>query len=263
MNRPTEQSISNSPIRLALCASAACAVLLAMTACGEKKSEAPAPIEKARTETAAAPAPETDTSDASNNLDATPEPSEERRASRVNPLKDLDLDPKVEFPMINQPSSRDIAEAVASLSGAIASGDSKTLYGMLDEPSKAILDDLVEAGVWEESTNSLTKVRVSALEEDDESIRVGLGIEDANGAYLLGWSGERVGGGWLFAGIALETPAIASTAAGLDSASLAARDVPEPGAIIEDEFDPTLNDPRREQKGRRGGKRKGNRRNVR
>ena len=178
------------------------------------------------------------------------------RENDRNSLEGLDLDEAVDFPAINAPSSRAIAETVAALAGAIARGDARALHPMLDEPSQVILDQLVESDSWNDATGSITKVRVCTLEEDGSNIRVGLGVESASGAYLLGWEGERLGSGWLFAGIALETPVGADTAAQLDGSSLVARLVPEPGEIIDDKFDPTINDPRREENNRRRGKRR-------
>jgi len=230
---------------LTLLAGASCLLCL-LGACEEKqdpntlnqpgKASAPA-------ETAAAPepAPEPERE----------EPQDDRRASSGDALQGLELDPKVVFPQINEPSSKEVAVAVADLAAAIAGGDSRTLHQMLDTPNQVILDELVETGIWQESTETISNVRVCSLEEEGQSLRVGLGVEDDEGAYLLGWSGERVGASWLFSGIALDTPASANTAAELDGGSLAAREIPEPGAIIDDEFDPTVNDPRRDQNNRR------------
>lgn len=236
MNRTAEQSRWQSPFRAALGPGMVGLLLLTLGACGEKKqARAPAP---APVETVAAPAPE-------------------RKAPLRDSLDGLALDPKVVFPRTQSPSSRDIAEAIASLAGAIAEGDSKSLHPMLDKPNQVILDDLVQSGAWQQSTGSISKVRVCALEENGQSILVGLGIEAPDGAYLLGWSGERLGSGWLFSGIALDTAASAMTAAELDEGSLTARDVPVPGAIVDDSFDPTVNDPRRDGKSRRRGSRSG------
>lgn len=234
MNRTAEKSRWQHHFRAALGLGVVGLLPLAIGACGEKKqAQAPAPVE-----TAAAPI-------------------QEREAPKRDPLDGLALDPKVVFPRTHSPSSRDIAEAVASLAGAIAEGDSRSLHPMLDKPNQVILDDLVQTGAWQQSTGSISQVRVCTLEENGQSILVGLGVEDPDGAYLLGWSGERLGGGWLFSGIALDTPASAMTAAELDEGSLAARDVPEPGAIVDDTFDPTANDPRRDEKSRRRGSRGG------
>lgn len=189
--------------------------------------------------------------------DSKPEERTSSRRSQRDVLVGLDLDDSVEFPPINAPSTRDIAESVAALAGAIALGDSQTLHPMLDQPSQVILDQLVESDHWREATGSITKVRVCTLEEDGQTIRIGLGVESLAGAYLLGWEGERIGSGWLYAGIALETPTGADTAAQLDGSSLIARLVPEPGEIIDESFDPTINDPRREQTNRKRGRRGG------
>ncbi|MCB9837902.1 MAG: hypothetical protein H6813_01055 [Phycisphaeraceae bacterium] len=241
------ESLRRATRRLALTGLLVAAI--ALTGCDDKKSLGKGKGAAGRpTPTQQAQAPASDPAPVS-----TPAPS--RKTASRNALEGLELDPKVEFPKINEPSGSDIAETVAALAAAIANGDSRALHPMLDEPNQVILDELVESGAWQSSTESITKVRVCTLEEQGESIKVGLGIESADGAYLLGWSGERLGNGWLFAGIALETPADALTAVELDGGSLAARDIPEPGAIIDDTFDPTLNDPRRGDNNsrRRGG----------
>jgi len=192
-----------------------------------------------------------------------PQSRPERRAEPDEPervsLATLDLPESVDFPAVNAPTSLSIAESVAQLASAIASGDSRSLHTMLDEPGQAILDRLVESGAWEETTESISSVRVCSLDEGANAIRVGLGVENQDGAYLLGWEGRRLGSGWTFGGIALETPAMADTAAQLDGASLAARPVPEPGEIVDDTFDPTINDPRRDQDQRRRRSRGGRR----
>lgn len=183
--------------------------------------------------------------------DADSTPSSSPRRNQGDPLKGLTLDERVEFPVINAPSSRSVAESVAALAEAIARGDAKALHPMLDKPSQTILDQLVESDAWRSATGSITKVRICSIEEDGQTIRVGLGVENADGAYLLGWEGERIGSGWLYAGIALDTPMAADTAAQLDGSSLLARLVPEPGEIIDETFDPTLNDPRRDDNNKR------------
>jgi|GEM_PF-4361825 len=249
MNQATEQTRTLTPFHAALCLCCAGLLVTTLAGCGKKGGKMQGRAGSQHTETATEIAPE---------QAKAPEqaPAPERHAER-NALKGLDLDPKVSFPKINEPTSRDVAGAVAALAAAIAEGDSRALHPMLDEPNQAILDELVESGVWQSSTESITKVRVCTLEEDGETLNVGLGIEDEDGAYLLGWTGKHVGGGWLFSGIALDTPAEAMTAVELDGGSLASRDLPELGAIIDDTFDPTANDPRREGKNRRrrGGRR--------
>jgi hypothetical protein len=193
----------------------------------------------------------------SDQVDTAPAERPTSRETQGDPLAGLELDESVEFPPINAPSSREIASSVAALAGAIAQGDSRALHSMLDQPSQAVLDKLVESEIWQDATDSIIKVRVCTLEEEDQTIRVGLGVENLDGAYLIGWEGERIGSNWLYAGIALETPLDANTAAQLDGSSLAARLVPEPGEIIDDTFDPTINDPRREGNKRKRGRRSG------
>lgn len=176
-------------------AMALCAVVGALTSCGKKEEQAPTPQQTTNT------APTT--------------PIEQ---PRLRP-SDLNLAEGVQFPIERIPANESAARAVASLANAIAQGDSEALRSMLDRADVGVLEFLVSTGAWAESTDAATVVRVCALEATDNTMRVGLGIEDPSGAYLLGWRGEESRGAWRFAAIPVASPP-AAQASDLDGASL-------------------------------------------
>lgn len=140
---------------------------------------------------------------------------------------DLNLAEGVQFPIERIPGDESAARAVASLANAIARGDDQALANMLDRPSAGVLDHLVSTGAWSDAVESNQVVRVCALESSNGALRVGLGIEDERGAYLLGWNGQQSRGAWTFSAIPVESPP-ASTATDLDGASL--QDMTPPSA---------------------------------
>lgn len=172
-----------------------CLSLLVMASCGKKE-------EPAATAPANAPsAQNTPTYD-----------------TRLRP-SDLNLVESVQFPVERIPASEDAARAVAALANAIAQGDADALRGMLGRSDAGVLDFLVSSGDWAESTSNTTVVRVCALEATDNSVRVGLGLEDDTGAYLLGWEGQQSRGVWQFSALPVNSPP-AAQASDLDGAAL-------------------------------------------
>ncbi|TVQ32764.1 MAG: hypothetical protein EA376_05220 [Phycisphaeraceae bacterium] len=162
---------------------------LALTACGEEEPPPPPQVQQPR--------------------------QVEQRAS----LDDIRMDARVQFPEERLPRSQELADAIASLASAIASGDSSAMRGVLDGPSEATLASLVASGDWERETENVEAVRIVALEESDDNVRLGLAVQDASGAYLLGWEARNAGGRWLFAGLPVAS-ATGVRAADLDGAPL-------------------------------------------
>lgn len=162
----------------------------------------------------------------------TPAPVAPPPAPRLRPA-DLGLAPKVQFPAELMPVNEDEARGVASLANAVADGDADALAAMLDRADAALLAELRESGDWESSTAAASAVRVVALESTGASVRVGLAIEDAAGAYLLGWEGTQSRGAWSFRALPVVSPP-ASKASDLDGVALAEMDVPAVGPVIED-----------------------------
>lgn len=149
---------------------------MALTGC-EKKKEAPPPV-----------------------VTAPPPPP-----APVVHLDDIKMDPRVQFPDTRLPSTQELAEAIASLANAIAKGDSAALGSLLDDADRTVLKDMDSAGEFKRGTSGIEAVRVSVLRESDDkqSAEVGLGIQDKEGAYLLGWKGVLANGSWTFHAMAI------------------------------------------------------------
>ncbi len=180
---------------------------------------------------------------------------------QVDPLENLQLDPRVQFPRERAPASPEQAKAVADLANAVATGDDSSLSGMLDRPMRAVLEDLVASGDWGSSTSGIEVVRVVSLEGDDTQFSVGLGVQDPDGAYLLAWEGRAEGDTWIFSGLAAED-VTAPRASDLDGASLVAVGVPTPGsgfteASVEELLLQKRADDKQNKRGRRGRGRRG------
>ncbi len=162
-----------------------------LSGCSKEEQKAPAPIKQTYT----APEPE------------------------VGPLDEIDLDSRVEFPEDRAPQNREAAVAVAGLASAIASGDSDGLGVWLSPGFMPVLSDLVDDGSWNSSTGEIEVVRVCSLDHDEDHMRLALGIQDSEGAYLLGWDGSLKGTRWRFEPIAIESQ-YAMAASDLDDAPL-------------------------------------------
>lgn len=135
-------------------------------------------------------------------------------------LEDIDMDARVQFPEGKVPSSLELAEAVAALASAIASGDEKGMSEVLDATDREVLRDLVGSGEWKSGTSGIEAVRVCVLSEGDDkkSATLGLGVQDKDGAFMLAWTG-REAGTWRFQGMAI-MPLLADRVAMLDDQAL-------------------------------------------
>ena len=123
------------------------------------------------------------------------------------------------FPASREPSTAEVARAVAGLAEALATGDAESMGELLTSEDARILAGLVESGRWSAATEPIESVRVAALNEMGSVIEVGLAVQEPTGAYLLGWEGVEESGGWRFRGMAIE-PREAPTADALDGAML-------------------------------------------
>lgn len=137
----------------------------------------------------------------------------------VDPLEDLDMDYRVQFAEACKPSTRELAEAIAKMASAIATGDEEGLKSVLAADDVPILVSLVNDGEWKSGTTNIEAVRVCVLEENEGTVKLGLGIQDKAGAYMLGWTGSQEGGSWVFKGLAIK-PIEAARVAMLDGATL-------------------------------------------
>jgi hypothetical protein len=136
-------------------------------------------------------------------------------------LEDIAMDPRVQFPENRTPSTRELAEAIAQLATAIITGNDRDMTDLLDPIDHAVMSDLVSTGGWKDGTTGIEAVRVCVLEEGEgkTTCRLGLGVQDPLGAYLLAWTGASSDGRWTFQGLAI-VPQIADRVAALDGASL-------------------------------------------
>ena len=141
---------------------------------------------------------------------------------QVDPFDGLDMDPKLQFPDKVKPSTHELAEAVVALGNALAKGDAAKAEAVLDASDKAILKELVDLGDWADQTKGIQAVRVCVLIEGDDknSCKLGLGVEDSLGAYMLAWKGSKSGPSWIFSGMAIQ-PLTAARVSMLDGVELA------------------------------------------
>ncbi|MEM8835119.1 MAG: hypothetical protein AAGD00_04790 [Planctomycetota bacterium] len=135
-------------------------------------------------------------------------------------LEDLDLDPRVQFPNQREPESFELAEAIAELANALVRGDADAFKRVLASGDRDVLDTLLEVGAWETETEDIELVRVAVLEETDESVRIGLAVQDPSGAYMLAWT-ARDSGGWKFSGMPI-APVEGASVLDIDGAELVA-----------------------------------------
>jgi len=159
-------------------------------------------------------------------------PAPQRQTQPV-PLRpdELNLATGVQFPPERVPTDEGAARAVASLASALSSGDADALKSMLDRPDAAVLDRLVSSGGWDSGADAIKIVRVCTIEKDAGSVRVGLGVQDDHGAYLLGWSGAQERDGWKFSALPIESPP-AAKASDLDDVAMTPLKIPQAGSAV-------------------------------
>lgn len=141
-----------------------------------------------------------------------------------DPLENVKLDPRVEFPPERAPTNPALAEAVAAISNAIVKSDHAALRPLLARRDQSVLDDLVARGDWKLETERLERVRVCTLTTEEGMVKLALGLQNADGADLIAFEGSDSGGSWVFTGLAIE-PAMARTAKDLDGVELKIRNV--------------------------------------
>ncbi|MBL8746669.1 MAG: hypothetical protein JNK58_09980 [Phycisphaerae bacterium] len=141
-------------------------------------------------------------------------------APRRVAASELKLHPKVQFPEDRLPESPEMAQAIADLAAAIAGGSADKLESMVAPSDRLVLNMLVSSGEWKRRSDAVKVVRVCVVNQaPDAPMQVGFGVEDAGGAFLMGWSGTPQGDSWTFSNMPIE-PRLASASAGLDGAEL-------------------------------------------
>jgi len=166
---------------------------------------------------------------------AAPPPRAYEPPPPASSLAGVKLHPKVQFPRERLPSTQEATDAVAAFASALAGGDHAAFGAMLAPLDRAVLNPLVASGEWRRLTDGIKVVRVCVISEPSAAaIQVGLGIEDADGAFLSAWEGTPGTGGYLFTAMAVE-PKTASKASDLDGAALNIREAPkvEPPKVSE------------------------------
>lgn len=141
-----------------------------------------------------------------------------------DPWEGITLAAKVEFPKEKGPSDGNLLRATVDLANALAKGDEAAMMPLLSRRDQSVLKDLAERGEWKTQTANLELVRVCALNVEDGKAKLGLGVQDKAGAYLLAFEGENAGGSWTFSGLAIE-PKTARAAADLDGVELNIRPI--------------------------------------
>jgi len=102
-------------------------------------------------------------------------------------LQTMDADARLQFPEDVAPVDPDVAEAVIAFGDALARGDSGAIGEMLDQPSKNVLDSLVNADQWSEATEGIEAVRVVLVSDS-----VGSGTSRATPAFDLDSTVDRI-----------------------------------------------------------------------
>lgn len=141
----------------------------------------------------------------------------------VDPMDGIELHPKVRWAADKYvPVSPEQAQAIAALANALAAGDADKAKSVLDSADQAVLSDLIAYGEWADQTTGIEEVRVCVLSQnEDKTVSLGLGLQDALGAYMVAWKGSDSGSAWVFSGMAIE-PITAASAAMLEGAELRA-----------------------------------------
>ncbi len=116
-------------------------------------------------------------------------------------LQEAKADSRVNFPESKAPADRTLAEGVIKLANALVKGDAPGLKSQVDGPTKAIVDQLVSSGGWDD-TKTIEQVRVVSLTGTSDSSAtistVGFAVQSPGSAYLLAWNGKKDGEHWVF-----------------------------------------------------------------
>lgn len=141
----------------------------------------------------------------------------------VDPMEGIQLDAKVTWPEKFTATTPEQARAIAALANALARGDADAAKGVLEQSDRDVLQDLMTFGDWADETKGLQAVRVCVLNhaDDKRGVTLGLGVQDAMGAYMLAWTGAETDSNWVFTGMAIQ-PVTAASVAMLDGAELKA-----------------------------------------
>lgn len=118
-------------------------------------------------------------------------------------LQSMNADARVQFPDDYAPVDETLARAIISLADALAKGDADAMESLVNASARSVLDELTAFGDWYEAADTIEAVRVvfveqAALEDDVDIANVAFAIQDADGAYILGWTADHLSSGWVF-----------------------------------------------------------------
>ena len=85
----------------------------------------------------------------------------------------LQLATGVSFPDERRPAEDALALSIAALANALANGDVQGMSQVLTDESQAVLNQLVETGLWLESTDNIQQVRVVTVGDNCDSLILG------------------------------------------------------------------------------------------
>lgn len=170
-----------------------------LSGCGQEEEEAPPPPPVRTTQ---APPPKIDT------------------------MSGIMLDPRVQWPEENHPSTVELAQAVADLVNALAKADANAFMERLAPEDAALTRELVNFGLWQQQMKGIEAVRVCVLNETSaDTAELGIGLQTAKGAYMIAFRGQT-SSPWVFRGLGIadiEAPRVAM----LDGSPLTLPMIPE------------------------------------
>lgn len=161
--------------------------------------------------------------------DPTPPPEPEPEVD----LSTIETHTKVQFPEKYKPDTQEMAESIAALANAFAMGDPQDLRDVIVSEDHIILEAIREQGLWEEQISGIQAVRVCNLRGGGDNVQVGLGIQDSEGAYLLGWSSVPDGDMYKFSSVDMQ-PVTAARVVALDDAPMFPHEIIPPKGYVEE-----------------------------
>lgn len=124
----------------------------------------------------------------------------------------FDLDPGVQFPQENLPGTLEAAEAIVAFANAFGAGERDAVLRMLTPASRADLQALIPPREWADQFEHVEAIRICIVEDLGSTVRVGIGVQEPDGAYLLGWRALRNGDEWSWQAVPvrdIEAPSVA------------------------------------------------------
>ena len=160
-----------------------------------------------------------------------PAPVVQAPPPKPDPMANITLDPRVQWPEEMHPSSPELAEAIAKLVNGLAAADADAFTSVLSDVDRQLTQELVTFGLWQKQMERVEAVRVCVLNElTATECELGVGLQTANGAYMIAFNG-RTSSPWRFTGLGItdiEAPRVAM----LDNSPLMRPMIPEAAEII-------------------------------